>query len=141
MQSAYAFLLRLYPAPYRAKFGAEMVQVFREAAAERRAAGWSCFLAFATSELLGLLRGIGAEWTAHIGTPEGSLVLVAGLPKEIAEAHRLVDRNVSLMVHAIANHQFEKARFYSALDIKARENLRRLSEREKINGASEGIPD
>jgi ATP-dependent Clp protease ATP-binding subunit ClpC len=36
------------------------------------------------------------------------------------------------MEHAIAHHQFEKARFYSEEERKARENLRLLQQRHQI---------
>jgi ATP-dependent Clp protease ATP-binding subunit ClpC len=36
------------------------------------------------------------------------------------------------MEHAIANHQFEKARFYSEEERKARENLRLLQQKYQI---------
>jgi ATP-dependent Clp protease ATP-binding subunit ClpC len=40
---------------------------------------------------------------------------------------------VNRMVHAIANHQFEKARFYSHEEYKARENLHVVREKYNIS--------
>ncbi len=51
---------------------------------------------------------------------------------ESAEIHKRIKYIVHRMEHAIANHEFEKARFYSDEERKERENLRRLqSEQEQ----------
>ena len=51
------------------------------------------------------------------------------LPRELAEAQQRVDANVAAMVHAIANHQFERARNLSDQEREARERLRVLRRR------------
>ena len=53
------------------------------------------------------------------------------MPAEIAEVHKRIKFIVHRMENAIANHEFEKARFYSDEERKERENLRVL--REKYN--------
>ena len=53
------------------------------------------------------------------------------MPDEIAEVHKRIKFIVHRMENAIANHEFEKARFYSDEERKERENLRLL--REKYN--------
>ena len=53
------------------------------------------------------------------------------MPGEIAEVHKRIKFIVHRMENAIANHEFEKARFYSDEERKERENLRLL--REKYN--------
>ncbi len=53
------------------------------------------------------------------------------MPGEIAEVHKRIKFIVHRMENAIANHEFEKARFYSDEERKERENLRVL--REKYN--------
>ena len=52
----------------------------------------------------------------------------SGCPPEIVEAQRRVDASIAGIVHAIAHHEFQKARFYSIAERKLRENLRRLKE-------------
>jgi len=49
-----------------------------------------------------------------------------GVPDEVAEAEKRVEFCLRRMEHAIANHDFPGARFYSNEDLKARENLRVL---------------
>ena len=51
------------------------------------------------------------------------------MPQELAEAQQRVDANVAAMVHAIANHQFEKARVLANQEREAREKLRLLREK------------
>jgi ATP-dependent Clp protease ATP-binding subunit ClpC len=53
------------------------------------------------------------------------------MPEEIAEVQKRIKFIVHRMENAIANHEFEKARFYSDEERKERENLRAL--REKFN--------
>jgi len=53
------------------------------------------------------------------------------MPEEISEVHKRIKFIVHRMESAIANHEFEKARFYSDEERKERENLRLL--REKYN--------
>ena len=53
------------------------------------------------------------------------------MPEEISEVHKRIKFIVHRMENAIANHEFEKARFYSDEERKERENLRAL--RDKYN--------
>jgi hypothetical protein len=51
------------------------------------------------------------------------------MPQELVEAQERVDANIAAMVHAIANHQFERARQLSNQEREARENLRLMREK------------
>jgi ATP-dependent Clp protease ATP-binding subunit ClpC len=55
------------------------------------------------------------------------------LPQEVADLQKRIKFVVHRMQGAIANHEFEKARFYSDEDHKERENLRLLREKYKLN--------
>jgi hypothetical protein len=59
--ACYALALRLYPADYRNRFGAEMTVAFLAAAEEHRAHGLR-FARFAAAELANLLWTACAEW-------------------------------------------------------------------------------
>jgi ATP-dependent Clp protease ATP-binding subunit ClpC len=61
----------------------------------------------------------------------------AALPAEILEVQNRIRFIVHRMDGAIANHEFEKARFYSDEEKKERENLSALSERYKVDDAEE----
>src|SRR5450631_2889000 len=63
----------------------------------------------------------------------------AALPEEVAEVQKRVKFITHRMETAIANHEFEKARFYSEEERKEKENLRGLRERYKLDDASTGI--
>src|ERR1700722_4842655 len=63
----------------------------------------------------------------------------ATLPDEVAEVQKRVKFITHRMETAIANHEFEKARFYSEEERKEKENLRAVRERLKIDDASTGI--
>src|SRR3972149_4401461 len=63
----------------------------------------------------------------------------ATLPEEVAEVQKRVKFITHRMETAIANHEFEKARFYSEEEHKEKENLRQLRERLKIDESSTGI--
>lgn len=129
MKRAYELLLILYPRAHRAEFSDEMRQVFEAAAAERREQGRAAYLGFASAEILGLIVGAARAWL----TPERAAQLAAAkyrhLPREVAEAQQRVDENIAGMVHAIANHQFEKARTFSNQEREARANLRTVQGR------------
>ncbi|MGA8029361.1 MAG: hypothetical protein WB992_19645 [Bryobacteraceae bacterium] len=127
MRLAYKMLLRLYPEDHRALFASEMLSVFEEAAEERRTKGRAAFVWFAIVELIGLGIAIPLEWMK----PSKPLPEESGLPVEVIEAQQHLERILSRMDYSIANHQFQKARFYSYAETKQRENLRRL--REKYN--------
>ncbi len=60
------------------------------------------------------------------------------LPAEMVEVQKRVKFVVHRMGNAIANHEFEKARFYSDEERKERENLRVLREKYQIDETAEG---
>src|SRR6202521_5139550 len=63
----------------------------------------------------------------------------ATLPDEVAEVQKRVKFITHRMETAIANHEFEKARFYSEEERKEKENLRVVRERLKLDDTSTGI--
>jgi len=128
MKRAYRFLLLLYPREHRDRFAGEMIRVFEEASGERRARGRAWFVRFAFAEIHGLIAGAADAWFDRGDAPSAPEQV---LPGDLAEAQRLVDMNIAGMVHAIANHQFEKARVFSYQERQAREKLRML--RQKYN--------
>ena len=63
----------------------------------------------------------------------------ATVPEEVGEVQKRVKFITHRMETAIANHEFEKARFYSEEERKEKENLRVLRERYKLDDASTGV--
>ena len=63
----------------------------------------------------------------------------ATVPEEVGEVQKRVKFITHRMETAIANHEFEKARFYSEEERKEKENLRLLRERYKLDDASTGV--
>src|SRR5213594_260983 len=61
------------------------------------------------------------------------------LPEELTEVQKRIKFIVHRMVNAIANHEFEKARFYSDEERKERENLRALREKYHLDESSTGV--
>jgi len=61
------------------------------------------------------------------------------LPEEITEVQKRIKFIVNRMENAIANHEFEKARFYSDEERKERENLRALRDKYHLDETSTGI--
>src|SRR5574339_856403 len=61
------------------------------------------------------------------------------LPNEVAEIQKRIKFIVHRMENAIANHEFEKARFYSDEERKERENLRLLREKYNIDDTAMGV--
>src|SRR5262250_258325 len=61
------------------------------------------------------------------------------LPDEITEVQKRIKFIVHRMENAIANHEFEKARFYSDEERKERENLRALREKYHLDESSTGV--
>jgi len=61
------------------------------------------------------------------------------LPPEVAEVQKRIKFIVHRMESAIANHEFEKARFYSDEERRERENLRQLRDRYNLDDSSTGI--
>src|SRR5258708_18882257 len=63
----------------------------------------------------------------------------ATVPEEVGEVQKRVKFITHRMESAIAEHDFEKARFYSEEERKEKENLRQLRERYKLDDATTGI--
>ena len=63
----------------------------------------------------------------------------AMLPDEVSEVQKRVKFITHRMETAIANHEFEKARFYSEEERKEKEHLRQLREKLKIDDSSTGV--
>src|ERR1700712_1662076 len=61
------------------------------------------------------------------------------LPAELADIQKRIKFIVPRMENAIANHEFEKARFYSDEERKERENQRLLREKYNLDDSSTGI--
>ncbi|MBI2817507.1 MAG: ATP-dependent Clp protease ATP-binding subunit [Acidobacteria bacterium] len=60
------------------------------------------------------------------------------LPEELADIQKRIKFIVHRMENAIANHEFEKARFYSDEERKERENLRGMREKYHLDESSSG---
>jgi hypothetical protein len=65
-QRIYNFLVRLYPAEYRALFGAEMSAVFDMTARGRRREGFTATAGLFLVETTSLLTGAAREWIAKL---------------------------------------------------------------------------
>jgi ATP-dependent Clp protease ATP-binding subunit ClpC len=63
----------------------------------------------------------------------------ATLPDEVAEVQKRVKFITHRMETAIANHEFEKARFYSEEERKEKENLRQVRDRLKLDESTAGV--
>src|SRR5215216_3470116 len=61
------------------------------------------------------------------------------LPPEVADIQKRIKFIVHRMENAIANHEFEKARFYSDEERKERENMRQLREKYNLDETSTGV--
>jgi ATP-dependent Clp protease ATP-binding subunit ClpC len=61
------------------------------------------------------------------------------VPEDITEVQKRIKFIVHRMENAIANHEFEKARFYSDEERKERENLRALREQYHLDETSAGV--
>src|SRR4029077_14242565 len=61
------------------------------------------------------------------------------LPEEIADIQKRIKFIVHRMENAIANHEFEKARFYSDEERKERENLRAMREKHHLDDSATGV--
>ena len=62
----------------------------------------------------------------------------SSLPEEVVDVQKRIKFVVHRMENAIANHEFEKARFYSEEEQRERENLRLLQEKYNIDEAATG---
>src|SRR5919198_1152330 len=60
------------------------------------------------------------------------------LPPDLADIQKRIKFIVHRMENAIANHEFEKARFYSDEERKERENMRQLREKYNLDDSSTG---
>lgn len=129
MKRAYRFCLFLYPRHHRDLFAEEMLRVLDEASADSRDARWSWHIRFAFSEIAGLLSGAAAAWLAPKNVARVASSTAPYMPQELLEAQRRVDANIAAMVHAIANHQFERARQLSDQERVARANLHALRDK------------
>src|SRR6187402_1497992 len=63
----------------------------------------------------------------------------SSLPEELTEVQKRIKFIVHRMENAIANHEFEKARFYSDEERKERENLRALRDKYHLDDSTAGI--
>ena len=61
------------------------------------------------------------------------------LPTDVSEVQKRIKFIVHRMENAIANHEFEKARFYSDEERKERENLRALRDKYNLDDTSTGV--
>src|ERR1700678_3073891 len=61
------------------------------------------------------------------------------LPSDLADIQKRIKFIVHRMENAIANHEFEKARFYSDEERKERENLRALRDKYHLDDSASGI--
>jgi hypothetical protein len=127
MRRAYRFCLLLYPRQHRDQFGEEMLSVFEEACAGGREHRWTWYVRFAFSEVGGLVAGAADAWLDR--RSEFEPPAASALPSELIEAQHRVDLHIAGMVHAIANHQYEKARIHSDEERQARANLRIIMEK------------
>lgn len=105
MARLFEILLRLYPAEYRAEFGAEMRAVFLALTASRRGAGFVC------AETLGFIHGALYEHARRLGqlapSLAGGAVFASGL--HVLMYSLLVpvrDRGLIRMLKQIASHMF-----------------------------------
>src|SRR5215469_11616934 len=118
------FLLYLYPKNHREMFGAEMSNVLRQAAQDRRREGFAAYLWFTIFEITGLLAGaVALRAAALAGHRRIKPVLWIPAATSVQETELLIQRSIDCMVHAIASHQFAKARFYSEVERKLRRRL------------------
>jgi DNA-binding PadR family transcriptional regulator len=127
LRRAYSMGLVLYPADFRAQFGAEMVTVFEQAAAQRRARGGTRVLLFFVREMLGLLAGAARERIFHddaIREPDD-----LPFPSDVAGTERYLQIVSRQLMRAISNHDFTNARYYDQQDRKARALLAELRAR------------
>lgn len=69
MRAAYEMILRLYPAAFRGRYGAEMALDFADGWAEARGVGRAAMLAFAGRAALDVSMSLPREWTrgSHAG--------------------------------------------------------------------------
>ena len=66
------------------------------------------------------------------------MMRTASLPEEAEDCKKRINFIVHRMENAIANHEFEKARFYEDEERKERQNLRQLSEKYQLKEPEAG---
>lgn len=89
--------------------------------------------------LLGLLRE-DKDLARRFLSPEVSGEAAEDVPSEIAEVEKRIRFIVNRVEDAVANQEFEKARFYADEERKERENSRLMREKYKLSNASGSIP-
>ena len=124
LRRAYSMGLILYPADFRAQFGAEMVTVFEQAMAQHCGRGRTYVLLFFVKEMLGLLAGAARERVFHDEAIRAHNDLP--FPSDVAGTERYLEIVSRRLVHAIASHEFTNARYYDQQDRKARALLAKL---------------
>jgi hypothetical protein len=126
MRKAFSLILRLYPAEYRAAFGPEMVLTFQRAGMN----GNSGKPSFLVRELTGALTGVATEWIAKWKLGSDYLIPVANLdaelPVDAVELRTRLSKLIRAMEHAIAHHDFPRARLYSDAERVTRMRLENL---------------
>jgi len=120
---AYTVLLGLYPAEFRAAFGAEMAAVFEQALAQSGERGRWWLARFALKEMAELIAGAARERCLHVAERTCEDL---PFPSDVAEVERYLDAAGRRMVHAMAHHDFAGARHYDLQDRKARAPLVQL---------------
>ena len=145
MKQLYQLLLRLYPSEIRATFADEMTAVFEQAAEERREQGRAAYARFVVGELIALIIQAGTARNFR-GRPDPALDLRNMRPPdvsretygaaidEVLEAQQRVAFTLARMQQAISRNDFLNARYYSGKDHKARENLRLVKRKYRIQG-------
>ncbi len=127
MKQVFDFLLRLYPAEYRAMFADEIRSVLHKSREDHRKKGTLAFFVLEIREALGLLIGLGREWIARLTSVEIYLGEEdAGIAHQIAECEGRIRFVTGRIDNAVANHDFEGARFYSTEEEKERARLKLL---------------
>lgn len=127
MKQVSDFLLRLYPAEYQAMFADEIRSVLHKRREDHRKKGTFAFFVLGIREALGLLIGLAREWIAKLTIVETYLGEEdAVIAQQIAECEDRIRFVTSLIDNAIANHDFEGARFYSTEEEKERAKLKLL---------------
>ncbi len=120
MKRIYGFLLNLYPIEFQLQFRDEMTAIFDRSAAERH--GQLGYMLFVARELLSLLAGAFKErHSSQTAPPEG-----LSMPTNITDISRQVQLTSRLVIHAIANHDFARARRYDLHERKLRARLSEL---------------
>lgn len=143
MRRIFRILLRLYPAGHQELLGEEMLCVFEQAAEEQRRRGRLAFVRFALAEVISLVwEAAAARRLQNTGDaldlrkmrpPEVSHQQYVTAIDEVLAARQLVAVNLARMQDAIACHEFVKARFYSDEERKARERLRVIHRKYRID--------